>query len=148
MESQLAPHSLTHTHFSVLYLSFSFLFRVLPFNLYTSHGENEKNQFREVVSRSHQSSRCAMHDGGGDNGGGNQRPRTRIHFAFISFLVSIHDVFISLNQNAQDHEKKTSSCRVISLTFRRSIDDEKKIITLFLSSLACLLAGCFSHLHI
>lgn len=37
---------------------------------------------------------------------------------------------------------------MISLTFRRSIDDEKKIITLFLSSLTCLLAGCFSHLHI
>lgn len=52
--------------------------------------KNEKNQFLKVVRRLLVPSPCAMH-------GRTKRPRIQIHFAFISFLVSTCDVFISLN---------------------------------------------------
>lgn len=128
---QSLSHDITFRGISVrttvaLSPSHSFFLHLLSFNLRTSLDEKEKNQFLEVVSRSRQLSSRACDtqgigggaDGSSSNGSvDSMRPR---EFESIShsFRCSTPDVFISLNQNARSHKKeKTSSCRVISLTF-------------------------------
>lgn len=115
------------------------------------------NQFLEVVRRSFQP--CDTHGNDDDDYGdvGSQRrPRIRIHFAFISFFVLTCDRYIyfvepECYEPLKKKTKKTSSCRVISLTFRRSRHDKKKIITafssFFLSLVFRLLTHFFTHLH-
>lgn len=149
-------HTLAGAHtFSVCTLLFILFFSSIPICALSTARKREESisgSCEPIVQQS--SAGAIIHDGGDllaqdrcGCGASNKRPRVRLHFAFISVLVSIHDVFISVNQNAHNHEKTSSCRRVISLTFRRSIDDGKKIITIFFF-LSSSLARCFSHLHI